>query len=120
MILGITGGAIVGALTPWVAYLRGILPPLLAPLIPFIMLANIVLVVVFGILAKGNPWLGLGAGALCKYGVFVVAINFLFTFPPQLAQAFQLPQLITAFAGGAIALTVYRMLPLQYKKRIKP
>lgn len=117
MIVGIGGGVAVGALTPWVAYMRGILPPLLASLIPFIMLANIVLVVVFGTLGKRNYWLGIGVAALCKYGVFVLAINFLFTFPPRLAQAFQLPQLITALVGGVIALAVYRMLPLQYKRK---
>jgi len=120
MVVGIAGGATVGALTPWVAYMRGILPPLLAPLIPFIMLANIVLVVVFGLLAKRSPWLGIGAAAFCKYGVFVMAINFLFSFPPQLAKAFQLPQLFTALAGGIIAMVVYKMLPAQYKKIIKP
>lgn len=116
MIIGVFGGIVIGALTPWIAFIRGILPPPLAPMIPFIMVANAILVLVFGLLYKYNKWLAVGLAALCKYGIFVIAIKFLLNFPPKIAQAFQLPQLLTALAGGAIAIFVYRLIPEQYKK----
>ena len=38
--VGALGGIIIGLLTPLIAFARGILPPPLAPMIPFIMLGN--------------------------------------------------------------------------------
>jgi len=50
--VGIWGGVIIGALTPWIAFINGILNPVLAPAIPFIMLGNAVLCIVFGLVKK--------------------------------------------------------------------
>ncbi|MGB9662414.1 MAG: ECF transporter S component [Moorellaceae bacterium] len=114
--VGIAGGVFIGVLTPWVALLRGILPPLAQPITPFIMVANTTLVIAFGLLARLNPWLALLVAALCKYGVFVVVLKFILVLPPKLAQAFQVPQLLTALAGGVIALLVHKALPERYKR----
>ncbi|AOQ22817.1 hypothetical protein MTAT_29020 [Moorella thermoacetica] len=114
--VGMGGGVVIGALTPWIALIRGIVPPLVQPVTPFIMAANATLVIVFGLLARFNPWLGVIAAAVCKYGVFVLALKFILVLPPKLAQAFQIPQLFTALAGGVIAVIVHKALPEQYKR----
>ncbi|MGI9862833.1 hypothetical protein SDD30_15755 [Moorella naiadis] len=114
--VGMGGGVVIGALTPWVALMRGIMPPLAQPVTPFIMAANATLVIVFGLLASFNPWVGVIAAAVCKYGVFVLALKFILVLPPKLAHAFQIPQLLTALAGGVIAVIVHKALPEQERK----
>jgi hypothetical protein len=116
LVVGMKGGVAVGALTPWIAFIRGIIPASLAPMIPFIMLGNAVMVIVFCLLIKRNQWVALALGALAKYMVVITVIGYVLNLPPKLAQAFQIPQLYTAFAGGAFALFIYRMLPVQYRK----
>jgi len=75
---GILSGIIIGLFTPWVALLRGILPAPLGPMVPFIDL------------------------------ILSQAVRFLVAVPPPVARAMQVPQLVTALLGGAIALSLSR------------
>ncbi|NPV27460.1 MAG: ECF transporter S component [Firmicutes bacterium] len=111
--VGITGGVLIGCITPGVALMMGIIPPVVAPLVPVIMLANATLVVVFKLLSQTNQYVALTAAALAKYTIFFLAINYLLQYfniklPPPALLAFQLPQLYTALAGGLIAVIVAR------------
>lgn len=110
--VGVWGGALIGLLTPWVAFLRGILPPPLGPMIPFIMLGNVLLVMLFwcarrlwgeGLWQSG---VGLLIGAVAKYLVLSSAVRFIVSVPPPVARAMQLPQLFTALGGGVIAIAI--------------
>lgn len=47
MLIGPGAAVIIGCLTPGIAWIVGILPPMLGPLVPFIMLANTLLSLVF-------------------------------------------------------------------------
>lgn len=110
-LVGMGSGVVIGLLTPWIALLRGILPPPLAPMVPFIMLGNALLVAVFSLIRRRNTTLGLStvalaAAAFAKYLLLSQAVRYLVEVPPRVAQAMQVPQLLTALCGGAIALLV--------------
>lgn len=111
---GMGSGVVIGFFTPWVAFSRGILPPPLAPMIPFIMMGNALLVVVFSIFRsrRGMVWeiTGIVVSALAKYLVLSQSVTFLVQVPPPIAKAMQLPQLLTALLGGVLFLAVEKIL----------
>ncbi len=111
---GTLGGVIVGAVTPWIALAFGILKAPLAPAVPFIMLGNAALVLVF---AGGNRlnrtwgrYLGVIAAAVIKFGILAGAIRFVLELNPTVAAALGVPQLFTALGGGVIALVIIAAL----------
>jgi len=110
-LVGMGSGVVIGLLTPWIALLRGILPPPLAPVVPFIMLGNALLVIIFSLITRKREvlWLNVLALSLAAFGKYLLlsqAVRCLVEVPPRVAQAMQIPQLLTALAGGAIALLV--------------
>ncbi len=109
-ISGLLGGILIGALTPWIAFVRGILPAPLAPMIPFIMAGNAVLVVSYFGLKRVNQYLAVIVASVIKFAVLALAVNFLVEVPEQIAAMMQLPQLLTALAGGVLALVLLRLL----------
>jgi hypothetical protein len=106
MIVGWQGGMLIGILTPVIASIRGILPPPLTPLIPFIALGNSILVILFFWLLSKNKIAGIIIASLVKFLLLVSAVKLVVQVPPAIAQMMSLPQLITALAGGAIALVL--------------
>lgn len=108
--VGMGGGSVIGLLTPIVAFSRGILPPPLAPMVPFIAVANISFVIVFGLLRKFNQYLGFVVAAVVKFLILAAGVNFFIHVPPKVANAMQMPQLINALIGGALALVIARLL----------
>jgi hypothetical protein len=116
--VGATSGILIGLLTPWIAFMRGILPPPLGPMIPFIMLGNGVLVALFTWIRRltadrgkiVGSVVGLLLGALGKFLILSSAVKFVVEVPPKIAQAMQIPQLITALTGGVVALVVEGIL----------
>ena len=98
------------AIEPRIAAMRGILPPPLIPLIPFIALGNGALVVLFYLLKSKNKILGIIIASAVKFLILVTAVNLLVQVPPPVAQMMSLPQALTALAGGAIALLAERAL----------
>jgi hypothetical protein len=110
MIVGWPGGVLIGIFTPVVAAMRGILPPPLAPLIPFIALGNGVLVVLFFWLKSKSKILGIFVASIVKFLVLATAVNLLVQVPPPVAQMMSFPQFITALVGGIIALLAARVL----------
>lgn len=132
MLGGLWSGVTVAALSPVFAFLVGIGPAMIQ-VIPFVMLGNLVLVLVWYFVTKGAPagkigprhLIALVAGAVAKFlvlylGVVKVAIPMLLNLqPPQVAvlsASFSFPQLITAGIGGAVALV---LLPL-LQRAMKP
>lgn len=124
--VGPLGAIIIGCLTPWLAFVRGIMG--FAPLIPYIMVGNALYVLSFYFLrqslrkilkngsselfgASVNGFISGGAGVLLgaflKFLMLSSAVKYLIAdVKPKIAQAMQLPQLYTALLGGAIALVV--------------
>jgi Ca2+/Na+ antiporter len=108
--VGIWGGVAIGLITPVIAFWRGILPPPLGPMIPFIALGNAVLVIVYGLVNRHNKYVAIIAASVIKYLMLAVAVRFVVAVPPKIAQMMQIPQLITALAGGAIATVLSEIL----------
>lgn len=108
--VGIGGGAAIGVLTPWIALSRGILPAPLAPMVPFIILGNFSLVVLFGLLRRFNKYLAMIVAAVVKFFILASGVRFFVQVPAPVAKAMQVPQLITAIAGGIFALIIAELL----------
>ncbi len=106
MIVGWQGGMLIGVLTPVIASIRGILPPPLTPLIPFIALGNSILVILFFWLKAKNRIVAIVIASVVKFLLLVSAVKLLVQVPPVIANMMSMPQLITALAGGAIALVI--------------
>lgn len=115
--VGPVGGVAIGALTPWIAFMRGILPPPLGPAIPFIMLGNASIVIVFWLMRRVlssnmvGSVVGVIVGSIAKYFVIAAAVQFLLDLPPgPSAKLLQISQLFTALIGGIIAIIIERVL----------
>jgi hypothetical protein len=120
--LGPQAAIMVGLVPSLVSISVGLLPALLAPMIPFIMVSNTILIVVFSRFQVKNKWLGLISASVLKF-VFLFAtsnivINLLFKkeIAKQVSLMMSYPQLITALVGGVIALTLLAGLKSWNKK----
>ncbi|MFC1640696.1 iron hydrogenase [Patescibacteria group bacterium] len=109
--------AIVLALVPSLIALGvGILPFILAPMVPIIMLSNLILVFSFNKLWEKNYWLGVGVASILKTGFLylmsLLIIEYFITSPQasKFALLFSWPQLLTALAGGVLAYAVLKFL----------
>lgn len=109
-IVGWQGGILIGILTPVVAAMRGILPPPLTPLIPFIALGNATMVVLFYLLKSKNKIIAIIVASVVKFLILFSAVNLLVQVPPAVSKMMSLPQLITALTGGIVALLVMTIL----------
>ena len=110
LLVGSWGGIIIGVCTPVIAFMRGILPAPLGPMIPFIALGNSVLVIVFSLLKGKNKIFGIIIASLAKYLILFTAVSFIVDVPDKIAQIMSLPQLFTALSGGVIAMLAYKAL----------
>ncbi len=110
----------VGLFPSLVALSSGLLPAPLAPMVPFIMISNAILILVFSFLRKKNFWVGMVLASIFKF-LFLfttssLVINLLLKkdLAPKIAQMMSWTQLVTALAGGIIAFIVLKAL----KKKI--
>jgi hypothetical protein len=127
MILSRAGGITLGSLTPILAVLRGQLPAILVPFVPFIIIGNGILVIVYfyfnnnalpgpGPIKSVRHWIGIGAAAVVKFSwlfisaKYVLPIIFGKSLPPIFITMMSLPQLFTALIGGILATLVYQFL----------
>ena len=134
LVLQPAAGVIVGALTPTVALLRGQLPPVLLPMVPFIMTANALLVFSFAliknllkhfaqeksILFSINVWLALTAAAFLKFAWLYFSARLVLPLllgihlPKPFIAMMAFPQFLTAFTGGVLAMVIYSLLHQRY------
>jgi riboflavin transporter len=128
--LGIAGALILGTLTPLVALLIGQLPAILMIMIPFIILANWIIVIIFGVLSKKEiPFLKTITGlqnvrkivsvlmaAFCKFIFLVISVKgllpviFDYQINEKIVYMMMFPQLFTALAGGLLAVFIFSLL----------
>lgn len=109
-VCGLPWAAAIGFMTPMLALLLGVQPPATVVLVPFIIAGNIVYVALFKILKKYNEYIGLVAAAFAKFILLYTAANIIVNkLPAPIKLAFSFPQLITAIAGGAIAIAVIKI-----------
>lgn len=109
IVLGTQMSIFVGLIPSVIALSVGTLPPVLAPMIPYIMISNILLIYVFGYLNPKNYWLAVGVASLLKFA-FLFATSFIvigLLMKKELANSvsnmMSIYQLFTALAGGIVA-----------------
>ena len=118
ILLGMRGAVLLSLLPSLVSLSFGLLPMVMAPMVPFIIMGNIILVYVFNLLREKNFFLGLIPGALLKFSFLFLISNFVISFfvkqavADKVALMMSYPQLITALMGG---LLVY-LLTYKYNK----
>ncbi|MFA6437498.1 MAG: ECF transporter S component [Candidatus Paceibacterota bacterium] len=114
IILGRESAIIIGLIPSLIALSFGLLSPALAPIVPFIMMSNALLVMIFGAFRKKNYWIGMIFASILKF-VFLfvtssIVINLLLKkeVATKVAQIMSWPQLITAIMGGIIAFLIIK------------
>ncbi len=107
-IFGVRGAIIIAVIPSIMALSTEILPSVMAPMIPFIIIGNIVLVTVF-VKLKKNYWIAVISASIAKSILLYTTSWFLFNIFLSGETAIKFvaimgwPQLGTALAGGAIA-----------------
>ncbi len=115
-LLGIQAGIMLGLLPSLIALSIGTLPAPLAPMVPFIMVSNAILVVSFAYLKEKNFFLGIISASILKYlflfSTSYIVIHLIAQKPiaQKAAQMMSWPQLTTALLGGLIAFAVLKVL----------
>lgn len=110
--LSIEGAILICLLPSLIALGVGTLPIVLAPLLPLIMISNILLVLIFVSFKKSNYWSRMVIASISKFiflfGLSSLVMNLLFQ--NSLASKFMImmswPQLVTALIGGSLAYIV--------------
>ncbi len=107
---------LIGLIPSAVALSIGLLSPVLGPMVPFIMTANILLVISFNYFKNKNYWLGIGISSLLKF-VFLSNVSLIVfklivkkEIAVGLANMMGWPQLITSLTGGLIAYVFLRKI----------
>lgn len=103
--LGISGAGLICLVPSIFALLTGTLPAVLLPFIPFIIIANILLVISFSYLKKYNFWLAVISASVIKF-LFLFSVSFYVS--QVVASIFGGVQLLTALLGGLIAYFVLK------------
>jgi hypothetical protein len=109
ILLGTQGAILVGLIPSLIALSVGTLPPVLAPMIPFIMLGNVILILAFNYLRNKNYWLAVVGASFLKFLFLLstssIVINLLLKkeIASKVAMMMSWPQLLTALFGGLIA-----------------
>ncbi len=107
--LGLRDVLLLAFLPSLVALSAGTLPAALAPMVPYIIISNAVLIFVFGFLRQKNFWLGVFAASFLKFGFLYTSIFYLINLfsdkqlPQGAAAMMSWPQFYSALAGGVIA-----------------
>ncbi len=115
-LLGTHNAILVGLFPSLIAMSVGLLPAPLAPMIPFIMVSNAILIITFSYFWKKQFWGGMLSASILKFG-FLFATSTLVTgllLKPELAGKVAVimswPQLATALLGGVIAFGVLKVM----------
>lgn len=114
--IGLQNTLLLTLLPSTIALSVGLLPAPLAPMIPFVMVSNAVLVVAFDLLRNKNFWLGIGVAAFLKFAFLwstssiVIGLLLKKELAPQVAAMMSYPQFFTAILGGVIAYGLLRFL----------
>jgi hypothetical protein len=119
--VGIRGALLMGILPSTIALSSGLLPAMLAPMVPFIILGNTLLVLMIDWLKK-NYWLVLIFGATAKYLLLFFTSNVVIhllvkqSLAITVSQMMSWPQFMTAIMGGVIAWGALKMWKRNYEK----
>ncbi len=114
VLIGPMEAVLLGLMPSTVALSAGLLPLPLAPMVPFIMLGNALLVAVFYHLYKKNFFTALGIAAFLKFAFLHQSVVWLMSrlleepIVAKLAVMMSWPQFFTALVGGMVAYGVLK------------
>lgn len=115
--LGVGAALLIGIVPSIVSSVTGLLPAALAPMVPFIILGNALLILSFAGLRKKSYWQGMIAGSILKFALLSVVSTYVIVSLSSAKAASSLslmmswPQLYTALSGGILAYLVLGLLP---------
>ena len=121
ILIGRSNALLIGIIPSVVALSSGLLPALLAPMVPFIMLSNAILIMVFSLLKK-NYWLGVLIASAVKFLFLYFSCSIIMDLilkkelALKISQILGWTQFVTAMLGGVIAYLVLKSLKLWQKK----
>jgi len=105
--------AVLLALIPsFFALTSGLLPLPLLPMVPFIIIGNMILICVYHYLGRKNFFLAIAAASFCKFLFIYASLNLFVSFSPggkqmvPLASMMSWTQFLTAVSGGILAYSV--------------
>jgi len=114
-ILGRKEAIAIGIFPSIVSIITGLLIPSVIPLIPLVILGNVILILVFSSLRKNNYWKGVIWGSISKF-VFLYATGIVIAkvfendvISKIVTAMFSWQQLLTALSGGIVAYAVIRI-----------
>lgn len=114
-VVGVRSALVVCLIPSLMALSGGLLPAVLAPVVPYIMISNVILVLSVEFFHKNikddikGYWLGVFSGALLKFLFLFGSVNIISKLlikqelAVKVAQMMSWPQFATALAGGVIA-----------------
>ena len=114
ILLGLRGGLLLSLIPSIFSLSFGLLPLVMAPMIPFIIAGNMMLVLIFNLFKKDSYWKGVILGSLLKSSfLFLIAQLVIGFFVKQqvaanIAVMMSWPQLITALLGGSLTYILYK------------
>jgi len=109
VLIGSTEAVLLGLMPSAIALVAGLLPLSLAPMIPFIMIGNAVLVFTFHYFYKKNFFVAIGVAAFLKFVFLHFSVVWLMRglldggLLSKLAVMMSWPQFFTAIIGGVVA-----------------
>ncbi|MCK5320839.1 iron hydrogenase [Candidatus Parcubacteria bacterium] len=113
--VGVRSALVLCLIPSLMALAGGLIPPILAPIIPFIMMSNVILVLAVDRVYYyfkndlNGYWFGLVSGAVLKFAFIYFSLNIIIKLlikqelVAKVAQMMSWPQLATAITGGFIA-----------------
>lgn len=113
--LGWKNAVAIGLISSTIALATGLLPIVMAPMVPFIMAANALLVTSFSALRGKSFWLGAGVGAVLKFAFLWATSRLILNLfieqnvADKIAGMMGLTQLFTALMGAVIAYGALRL-----------
>ncbi len=123
MLLGARYAILIGLIPSLVALSVGLLPIVLAPMVPFIMMGNTILILIFDYFKEKNYWYGVILASVLKFLFLFGASSFVMNLilkkeiATKVATMMSWPQLFTALAGGIVAYLFLKMLNMEIKNR---
>ena len=121
-LVGIRSALVVCLIPSLMALAGGLLPAILSPVVPFIMISNVIFVLSIDWFYNQSKneikgyWLGVLAGAGLKFLFLLLSVNFIGhllikqELTIKVAQMMSWPQFATAIAGGLIAWAILKWL----------
>ena len=116
VMLGRKEAITIGIFPSLISVVTGLLVPAVVPLVPFIILSNIILILAVSFIGKENYWKGIIFGSIAKFaflsisGIILVRVFEWNSLSKIIAMMFSWQQLLTALAGGVVAYGALKIL----------